>query len=729
MECSTGGPGSGVLDAGAMSVVVLENVSITLGGRSLFDELSLRLAEQDKVGLIGPNGSGKTTLMKVLAGALKPDGGAVRPRKDARIAYLPQDVTVGGGRTLMRFIRESVPGRKALEQAIRATEEALEEAAGDTEAADYEERMIQLGGRVGELHERLADYDRLYGDHEAQRILAGLGFKDADHERDLGELSGGWKMRAVLASLLFQRPDLLLLDEPTNHLDMPSVAWLSSFLQQQPYGLVMISHDREFLNEQINRVVSFEPEGVRQYDGNLDQYARQREEERVLLENRARNLQKEKEHLEQFVRRFRAKASKAAAVQSRVKRLEKMETIELHGEHQVMNFRFPEVERTGKVVLDVEGVTKAYGEHQVLKGVDLQVLRGQRIGLLGVNGAGKTTLLRILAGEIEATSGTFEFGHKTKVGYYAQHHAESLNPKQTVFEAVASCSKGASNQQIRQVLGAMLFGEREIDKRVGVLSGGERARVALAQLLIDPGNVLLMDEPTNHLDLQSSERLAEALGTFGGTLLFVSHNRAFVRALAKQLWFVEEGKVVPYPGSLDDYLARCRLEGEEKKSAIVAGSAEDLRRAPGATGGKKSSGNAKADAKAEVQQTKPDHARGGAKSADQRSGDKGADKNAGFKSKEQRRKEAAERRERRQKLRPLEKRASQLEKRIAKLEKEQAERSAQMADPSLYEGDAKAQADIGRDFARAQAELEVAMETWTEVQEELEQARAELGEG
>jgi ATP-binding cassette subfamily F protein 3 len=683
-----------------MSVVVLENISITLGGRTLFENLSLRLAEENRVGLIGPNGSGKTTLMRILAGASQPDGGAVRPRKGARIAYLPQDVTVGGGRSLMTFIRESVPGRKALEKEIAETEAALAEAGMDTDAADYEERMIQLGGRVGELHERLADYDRFYGDHEAQRILAGLGFADADHDRDLGELSGGWKMRAVLCSLLFQRPDLLLLDEPTNHLDMPSVAWLSEFLQQQSYGLVLISHDREFLNEQINRVVSFEPEGVRQYEGDLDSYARQREEERVLLENRARNLQKEKEHLEQFVRRFRAKASKAAAVQSRVKRLEKMGDIELHQEHQVMSFRFPEVERAGKVVLEVDGLNKSYGDHRVLEGVNLKVMRGQRIGLLGVNGAGKTTLLRILAEEIEPSGGVFEFGHKTKVGYYAQHHAEALDGKQTVYEAVASCAKGASNQQIRGVLGAMLFGEREIDKRVAVLSGGERARVALAQLLIDPGNVLLMDEPTNHLDLQSSERLAEALRSFGGTLLFVSHNRAFVRALAKQLWFVEDGKVVPYPGTLDDYLVRCRLQGEEKKASIAG--ADDLRRAPGATGGQTSSG----PKEAKKSPSEP--------------------KTSGTKSKAERRQEAAERRERRKRLRPLERRAAELEKRIAKLEKQQAKRSATMADPAFYEGESDEQAALSQEFGRAQAELEVAMETWTEVQEELETARAEL---
>ena len=673
-----------------MSLVVLEDLSLHLGGKRIVEDLSLRIAEQDRIGLIGPNGSGKSTLLRLISGEQMPDGGQVRPRKGVRIGYLPQDVALEGGRTLRVFIIESVPGRATIEDELAEAEKTLEALTDQTDLPDYEDRMMEAAGRVGELHERIADFERLYSEHEALKILAGLGFKDEDHERDLGEFSGGWKMRAVLASLLFQRPDLLLLDEPTNHLDMPSVAWLSDFLKSYDRAFVLISHDREFLNEQINRVVSFEVEGVRQYTGDLDRYARQREEERVLLENRAKNLQREKEQMERFIKRFRAKATKAKQVQSRVKKLEKMDDVELYQERAVMSFRFPPSERAGKTVLEANGLSKSYGDHEVFHDVDLRVDRGDRIALLGVNGAGKTTLLRILASEIEASAGEYAYGHKTKVSYYAQHHAEALNEKQDVYQAVASAAEGAPHQQVRAVCGAMLFGDREIEKKIGVLSGGERARVALAQILIDPGNVLLMDEPTNHLDFESSERLADALDTFDGTLLFVSHNRAFIRKLAKTIWFVEDGKVVVYPGSLDDYMAKCRLEGLDPAAAAV----QDAAAANLGSGG----ADTKKETAAEAKAPEPKRSRA--------------------EEKARKREEAERRRKLNAKLKPLKKRAAELEKRIAKLEKAQGEREAKLANPAEL-GDGE-QAKVSADYGRAQVELEVAMETWAEVQEEIE---------
>ncbi len=690
-----------------MSLVVLENLSLAFGGKTIVDDLSLRIAKGDRIGLIGPNGSGKTTVLRIMAGEQLPDGGQVRSQKDARLAYLPQDVTVDGGRTLLELVIESVPGRAQIEERLQRAEAELNERAMDMDAPDYEETMTELGGLVGELHEQLLDFDRLYSEHEAKSILAGLGFSTEDHGRDIGEFSGGWKMRGVLASLLFQRPDLLLMDEPTNHLDMPSVAWLSGFLKRYNRAFVLISHDREFLNEQIDRVVSFEPEGVRQYKGNLDRYSSQRQEERVLLENRARNVQRERERLERFVTRFKAKATKAAQARSKLKQLEKLETVELHEDRAVMSFRFPPTERTGKTVLDVEGLEKAYGDHRVLQGADLRVERGQRIALLGVNGAGKTTLLRILAGEIEATGGEYTFGHKTKVGYYAQHHAETLNRAATIYDSVAQASGGASNQRVRAVCGAMLFGEQEIDKTVGVLSGGERARVALAQLLINPGNVLLMDEPTNHLDLPAIEWLAEALSTFDGTLLFVSHNRSFIRSLANAIWFVEDGKVVPYPGSLDDYMTKCRLEGQAPTAAAVGESAGHI--APGNARGQAEKGAAKKSA-AKNKKKGPTSAK---KAAAEGVEDDG----------KRRRQLRAERKAMEKKLKPLQRRSDELEKRIEKLEAEQGTRTTELSDPSVYE-DASRRDKLQGDYARAQAELEVAMETWSEVQEEIEALRA-----
>ncbi len=663
-----------------MSLVVFQDVSLALGGKTIVDELDLRIGERERVGLVGPNGSGKSTLLRLIAGEQQPDGGQIHRPKGMRIGYLAQDVVVEGGRGLLAFVRESVPGRAELDQALAAATAELESAQHDGgEGAAREERLLEIAGRVADLHEEVAHFDVHYSEFEAKGILAGLGFKTEDLERDLGEFSGGWKMRAVLAALLFQRPDLLLLDEPTNHLDMPSVAWFSGFLKRYDRTFLLISHDREFLNEQIGRVVSLEPEGVRTYVGDYESYRRQRDEERVLLENRARNLDREKEHLEQFIRRFRAKATKAAQVQSRVRALEKMETIELHQDRAVMSFRFPPTERTGKDVLVVSGLSKRYGEREVLSGVDVRVERGDRIALLGENGAGKTTLLRMLAGEIDASGGEFTFGHNTKVGYYAQHHAERLDGARTVYDEVKRCCREGGHQRVRAVLGAMLFGDLEVEKKISVLSGGERARVALSQLLVDPGNVLLMDEPTNHLDLESSERLAEALGTFDGTLLFVSHNRAFIRALATKIWFVADGKVDVYPGSFDDYIASCQLRDEAPATATTAETREP-------------------------------------EAAKKRNRDE---------EKARKRDEAQRRSERNKKLRPLERRVAELEARIAKLEKEQAERTEQLADPALYEDAAKRDALLAA-FTRAKAELEVATDTWMEVQEELEALAATL---
>jgi len=670
-----------------MSVVVFEDVSLMLGGKTIVENLGLRVADQDRIGLIGPNGSGKTTILRMMAGELPADGGAIRTQKLARIGYLPQDVTVEGDQTLIELIRNSVPGRQELEEAIVQAEKDLQAATeAEPGSEGYEENMIEAGGRVGELHERLAAFEAQYSEHHAMSILAGLGYRNEDHDRSMSEFSGGWKMRAVLASLLFQKPDLLLLDEPTNHLDMPSVSWLSAFLKKYDRAFVLISHDREFLNEQIDRVVSFEPEGVREYKGDLDSYQKQRDEERVLLENRARNVQREKDQLERFIKRFKAKASKASQARSKMKKLESLEDVELLREHDVMSFRFKPSERAGKIALETKGVKKAYGDLQVLQGVDLRVKRGDRIALLGVNGAGKTTLLRILAGEIEKDGGEVELGHKVKLGYYAQHHAESLNAEQTVFDAVNGCAKDKSHTEVRAILGAMLFGEREIDKRIGVLSGGERARVALSQMLIDPGNLLLMDEPTNHLDLQSSERLADALDTFDGTLLFVSHNRAFIRRLAKKIWFVKDGKVEVYPGTFDDYMYRFQ---QEKKDVWDGG---------GDPSGQKQKTAKEKEPAPKKAEPKP--------------------------SKKQRERDKAAERALRKKLRPLERRAKELESKIAKLEKEQAQRTEALSDPKVHENPAKQQ-ELSDEFRKTQAELEVAMETWTEVEEELETLRAE----
>ncbi|QQR90171.1 MAG: ATP-binding cassette domain-containing protein [Myxococcales bacterium] len=538
-----------------MSFLVLEDVSLSFGGKRIVESLDLRIGDADRIGLIGPNGSGKSTLLKMFAGEQEPDGGAIQKQNGLRLGYLPQDIALEGGRTLIDFVRDSIPGYRSLHQAIETEEHTLTEL---SQTGSDSPELMQSATRIAELHEELSRLQDQYSEHEALAILDGLGFSQSDLNRDLAEFSGGWKMRAVLAALLFQKPDVLLLDEPTNHLDMPSVAWFSTFLQNYSGSFVLICHDREFLNEQIGRVVSFEVEGVRSYTGNFESYLLQRKEEEEILKNRAKNLGREREKTEDFIRRFRAKASKSNQVQSRIKALEKMDPIHLLEERSSIHMRFVPSQRSGVEVQRAEGLGHSFGSHTVFSGADLSVRRGDRIGIIGVNGAGKTTLLKILAGELQATEGKSELGHNVDLGYYAQHHTDQLHPKQSVYEEVASQNRDANMTQVRTLLGAFLFQGDDVDKKISVLSGGERARVALAKLLIDPRNYLMMDEPTNHLDLDSSEALAEALANYDGSIVFVSHNKSFVRKLATKIWNVEGGRVEVYPGNLDEYLQTCQ---------------------------------------------------------------------------------------------------------------------------------------------------------------------------
>ena len=651
----------------------VNNVSLSLGGDTLFDGLSLQVHQGDHIGLVGPNGSGKSSLFRLLAGKIEPDGGSVNTLPGVRVGFLPQEITSFPNEQVLTFVYDSVPGRPELRAELERHEARLAELEHDSQANHDE--LVTVASAVAELHEQIAVLDAQFSEHDAKKILHGLGFTQDDHQRLLSELSGGWKMRAVLASLLFQRPGLLLLDEPTNHLDMPSVAWFSKFLSSYDQALFLVSHDREFLNEQVNRVVSFEPEGVRTFRGNYERYLLQREEERQLLENRAKNLEKEKEHLEQFVRRFRAKASKAAQVQSRVRKLEKMDSVELHASAREVRFSFPASDRGARTPMRVDDLCKSFGKLVVFDRVTLAVERGDRIAIVGPNGAGKTTLLKILAGEIEASAGRVHLPGQSNVRYFAQHHAEALDLQHTVLQEVAYASDGTSVEGVRKVLGAMLFGDRAIDKRVSVLSGGERARVALAKILVRPGNVLLMDEPTNHLDLQTTEALTDALATYDGTLLFVSHNRAFIRRLATKLWVVHDGGVENYPGTLDDYLWSCQQRDVTP--------ATDAAIKP-------------------VAQKRSRQAR-----------------------KEQRRKEAQLRSKQNQGVKPLEKRVGELEQSIARLEKTIAEHNEELSEPEVYE-DPERRDKLLHEARESQRELERAFEEWTESNERLEQLRREL---
>jgi len=610
-----------------MSLVVLDGVTLFFADRMIFGDVSLRLGHGDRVGLIGPNGSGKTTLLKVIAGEQEVDDGKVTISKGVRVGWLPQDLSLTGGRSMIDMILSSVPGRVELDERLAAAEADLEE--GTKQGVD-EATLLDLAADVTEIH------------------------------------------------------DVLLLDEPTNHLDMPSVAWFSDFLKKWNRCFVLISHDREFLNEQIDRVVSLELEGLRSYPGNYEKYVAARAEEETILAGRAKNLARERERLTTFVNRFRAQANKAKAVQSRVKMLEKMESVQTLEQRGTMRFAFPPTSRTVNDVIRIEGLKKAYGTHVVFPGIDLTVRRGEKIGIIGVNGAGKTTLLRMIAGELPHDGGTIKLGNGVEVGYYAQHHADTLDLSSTVYEVVQRRSPDTPPARVRSILGAFMFSGDDVDKPIKVLSGGEKARVALARLIVKPGNLLLMDEPTNHLDLASSESLAESLKTFDGTLVFVSHNRSLVRTLATKIWNVEDQRVETYPGTLDEYL----YSMTQRRQAVATEDTSGIKRDP----------RGAVPVRAAV-------------SRDQ--------------DKERKRKQAELRQKRSAKLGPLEKQVAQLEERIGVLEAEQKARSAELSDPTVYD-DAARRNKLLSEYQAAQDKLDELVPRWEQAMADLEAAKAQF---
>jgi ATP-binding cassette subfamily F protein 3 len=633
-----------------MSLVILESAGLSYAARTLFADLNLRVGEEDRIGVVGRNGSGKSSLLRVIAGEVEPTDGTVRGSRGLRLGYLPQDLEIEGGRGLLASVLGSVPGRQDLEESLEVVEEQL------AVATEHDEQM-ELAEKLADLHEELAHFDAAYSRHEALAILDGLGFRQTDMDRDLSEFSGGWRMRAVLAGLLFQRPDLLLLDEPTNHLDVPSVTWLGEFLKRYRRAFMLICHDREFLNEQISRVVAFETEGVRQYSGDYETYKLARAEELKILERRAANIAREKEQAERFIRRFRAQATKARAVQSRIKAVERMEEIVLPDGDKTLDFTFPPAQRAGQDIVSFRSVSHSYGELEVFGGVSLTVRRGDRIAILGANGNGKTTLLKLMAGAMAPTTGEVKLGHNVQVGYYAQHVTELLDSRSSIVDEVWRNSAIDDITRVRTALGTMLFSGDDVDKRIGVLSGGEKARVALARIMVNPGNLLIMDEPTNHLDLESSEALARALESFDGTIVFASHNRSFVRRLAKRIWNVEDGHVEEFPGTLAEYMHHCSVVQHAREGSSNGGT----------------SGRAPADAGPKRDRSSPP-----ARSSKSKPGKNAAGRRRPSGGK---RRTAANG----EPIKVVQGRVADLEKRIANIEAAQSERSAELSKPEVYD--------------------------------------------
>jgi ATP-binding cassette subfamily F protein 3 len=529
-------------------MIRIDSIEKRFGPQVLFSNLSWHIRPGERIGLVGPNGAGKTTLVRILAAREQPDSGRVQKAKHVTVGYLPQEVMEFGEGTILESALEGQGEVADLEREMHRLADRL---AAQPPGRESEELTL----RYGQLQDRFAALGGYDLETRAQAILTGLGFDPDNLQRPLKELSGGWQMRVALARLLLADPALLLLDEPTNHLDLESLTWLEEFLLARNNAFVVISHDRYFLNRMVGRVAELSTGKMTLYTGNYDQYVEQRERRFAQVEAAARNQAKEIERMSRFVDRFRYQATKARQVQSRIRMLEKMEKIESPSRDRAsVRFRFAPPPRSGAVVMDLDGLVKRYGDNVVYDGASFRLQRGDRVALLGPNGAGKSTLLKVLAGVLPLEGGVRAVGHNVSLVYYAQHALDALHPRNTVFAELSDAADTAMQPQIRGLLAAFLFDADEWDKRVEVLSGGEKARLALAKMLLRPANLLLLDEPTNHLDLKSRAVLEEALANYTGTLCFISHDRYFINKIATSVCDVGGGRLEEHPGNYDEYL-------------------------------------------------------------------------------------------------------------------------------------------------------------------------------
>ena len=524
-------------------MIDITNLSYFLGDRALYDEASLFIGPKDKIGLIGLNGTGKSTLLKMMVGDMQPTSGKIQKSKDTTIGFLNQDLlSFQTEDSILSVAMTAFASTMEIQKQIDKTIKEMEE--------NYRDELVD---KLTKLQERFEAQEGYTLQSRAEEILEGIGFKTADLSRPLSEFSGGWRMRVMLAKLLLEKPSLLMLDEPTNHLDLPSIQWIENYLQSYEGAYIIVSHDREFLNRSVNKIVEVTQADLHVYPGDYDNYVQEKELRNELQQNAFENQQKKIKEAERFIERFKAKATKASQAQSKMKMLEKMERVsEVVSENAQVNFRFNFKTKSGRHVKRLEDISKAYGDLSILDHSSIGIERGDKIALIGANGKGKSTLLRIIAGT-EPHSGKVQTGHNVINSFYAQHQLESLDVQNDLLEELKLAGTGKTEQELRSVLGCFLFSDDEVFKRIKVLSGGEKSRVALAKTLISEANFLLLDEPTNHLDMLSVSILVQALQQYEGTFLVVSHDRHFISQVANKIWYIEDQEVKEYPGNYEEF--------------------------------------------------------------------------------------------------------------------------------------------------------------------------------
>jgi len=641
----------------------IDGITLHFGERALFDNVNTIINPGERIGLVGPNGAGKSTLLKIIAGEQQADSGGISMSNEATVGYLPQDgVEPDPDLTVFEEVEHAFADIMELRGEFDAVQTKLETASSDSK--EHEEALTEFG----EIQHKLENSGSYTLQADIERILAGLGFSPEDFERTTTEFSGGWLMRIALAKLLLQNPTYLLLDEPTNHLDIESLQWIEAFLKNYEGAVIIVSHDRAFLDNVTNRTLALRMGSLDEYAGNYSFYEKKYAIEKELLQQQYENQQKEIKQTQEFIDRFRYKATKAKQVQSRIKQLERMEQIELEQEQSEISFQFPSPERSGQVVMTLDNVVKKYGDNTVFDGIDYDIERGDKIAVVGPNGAGKSTMIRILAGLEPITDGERKVGYNVTPGYFAQHQADELDPKNTPLDEMRLAGSHESETKLRTILGSFLFVGDDVFKKVSVLSGGEKSRVALAKMLLNSGNFLIFDEPTNHLDMQSKNILQQALQQFEGTLMIVSHDRYFLDPIVSKTLEVQPGRIKTWLGNISYYLDKKSKEEENDSYHQKT-----------------------------IQQSQ-----------------NGADQNKTLSRKEERRLEAEKRNALSKKIKPLKKRITALEKEIEQTEARISEIEEMMAQSDFYD-DADRVKDISMEYDELKSSLNQAFGKWEEI--------------